>query len=107
VLGVPCSFRITAPSGRKIRADAAARLAPARAWMTASCGKGSKGDRDYAWAWLATASPRHTLLVRRNLHDPSADLAFFYCHVPEGRPACFTTLIRVAGRRWPVEIRHY
>jgi len=103
VLGVPCSFRITLPCGRKLRADAAAAMAPASAWMTASCGKGSKGDRDYAWAWLATASSRHTLLVRRNLHDPSADLAFFYCYVPEGRPACFTTLIRVAGRRWPVE----
>jgi hypothetical protein len=71
--------------------------------MTASCGKGSKGDRDYAWAWLASASPRHTLLVRRNLRDPSADLAFFYCYVPPGRLACFSTLIRVAGRRWPVE----
>jgi SRSO17 transposase len=102
-LGIPCSFRITLPSGRKIRADAAARLAPARAWMTASCGKGSKGDRDYAWAWLATASSRHTLLVRRNLHDTSADLAFFYCYVPPGRAACLSTLIRVAGRRWPVE----
>ena len=103
VLGIRCSFAITLPSGRKIRADAAARMVPARAWMTASCGRGSKGDRDYAWAWLATASPRHTLLVRRNLRDPSADLAFFYCYVPPGRPACFTTLIRVAGRRWPVE----
>ena len=102
-LGISCSFRITAPSGRRIRADAAARLVPARAWMTASCGKGSKGDRDYAWAWLATASPRHTLLVRRHLRDPSADLAFFYCYVPPGRAACCTTLIRVAGRRWPVE----
>ena len=103
VLGVPRSFRIMASPGRKIRADTVARLAPASAWMTASCGKGSKGDRDYAWAWLATATPRHTLLVRRHLRDPSADLAFFYCYVPPGRPASFTTLIRVAGRRWPVE----
>jgi SRSO17 transposase len=31
VLDIPCSFRITVPSGRKIRADAAARLVPARA----------------------------------------------------------------------------
>jgi SRSO17 transposase len=103
VLGVPCSFRITVPSGRKIGVAHAAALVPARAWITASCGKGSKGDRDYAWAWLATASPRHTMLARRNLHDPSADLAFFYCHVPECLPACFTTLVQVAGRRWPVE----
>jgi SRSO17 transposase len=103
VLGIPCSFAVTLPSGRKTRADAAVALVPARTWMTASCGGGSKGDRDYAWAWLATATARHTLLVRRHLRDPDADLAFFWCHVPLGRQASFTTLIRVAGRRWPAE----
>ncbi len=29
---------------------------------------GSKGRRWYAWAWLATASPRHYLLIRRPGH---------------------------------------
>jgi SRSO17 transposase len=102
VLGVPCSFRVTLPAGQKIRADHAARLAPAQAWQTASAGPGSKGERDYDWAWLAPASPRHHLLIRRNLNDHT-DLAFFYCHVPAGRACSFTTLVRVAGRRWPVE----
>src|SRR6266487_3074793 len=60
VLKVPCSFRVTLPTGQKVRADHAARLVP-------------------------------------------ADLAFFYCHVPAGRACSFTTLIRIAGRRWPVE----
>ena len=32
-----------------------------------SAGKGSKGERWYAWSWLATASPRHCLLIRRHL----------------------------------------
>ena len=102
VLKIPCSFRITLPTGQKARADHAARLVPAGAWQTASAGHGSKGERDYGWAWLATASARHHLLIRRNLTDP-ADLAYFYCHVPAGRPCSFTTLVRVAGRRWPVE----
>ena len=102
VLKIPCSFRVTLPSGQKVRADHAARLVPARAWQTASAGHGSKGERDYGWAWLATASARHHLLIRRNLHDPT-ELAYFYCHVPAGRACSFTTLIRVAGRRWPVE----
>jgi SRSO17 transposase len=102
VLKIPCSFRVTLPAGQKIRADHAAPLAPAKAWQTASAGHGSKGERDYGWAWLATASPRHHLLIRRNLGDP-ADLAYFLCHVPAGRACSFTTLIRVAGRRWPVE----
>ncbi len=54
------------------------------------------------WAWLATVSARRHLLIRRHLRDP-ADLAYFLCHVPAGRACSFTTLIRVAGRRWPVE----
>jgi SRSO17 transposase len=102
VLKIPCSFRITLPTGQKIRADHAARLVPARGWQTASAGAGSKGERDYGWAWLATASPRRHLLIRRSLADP-ADLAYLYCYVPAGRACSFTTLVRVAGRRWPVE----
>jgi SRSO17 transposase len=105
VLKIPCSFRVTLPTGQKMRADHAARLVPARAWQTASAGKGSKSERDYGWAWLATASPHHHLLIRRDLNN-DADQAFFYCHVPAGRACSFTTLIRVAGRRWPVEIGH-
>ena len=101
-LKIPCSFRVTLPAGQKMRADHAAALVPARAWQTASAGHGSKGERDYGWAWLATASPRHHLLIRRRLADP-ADLAYFWCHVPAGRACSFTTLVRVAGRRWPVE----
>jgi SRSO17 transposase len=102
VLKIPCSFRVTLPTGQKIRADHAARLVPARAWPTASAGHGSKGERDYSWAWLATSSARHHLLIRRSLTDP-ADLAYFCCHVPAGQACSFTTLVRVAGRRWPVE----
>ena len=64
---------------------AVARLVPAAAWETRSCGPGCKGHRDYAWAWAATASPRHWVLIRRSLADPS-DLAFYYCHAPAGRP---------------------
>jgi SRSO17 transposase len=102
VLKIPCSFRITLPTGQRMRADHAARLVPAAAWQTASAGHGSKGERDYGWAWLATASGRHHLLIRRSLTNP-ADLAYFYCHAPAGRACSFTTLVRVAGRRWPVE----
>jgi hypothetical protein len=102
VLGVPCSFPIRLTSGRKVRADQALGFVPATAWNRASCGPGSKGDRTYDWAWIATASPRHHLLVRRNLTDPT-EQAFFYCHLPEGRPATLGRMVAIAGRRWPVE----
>jgi hypothetical protein len=102
VLGVPCSFTVVLTSGRRVRADQALKLVPPKAWNRASCGAGSKGDRLYGWAWIATASDHHHLLVRRNLSDPT-DVAFFSCHVPADRPATLPTLVAVAGRRWPVE----
>ncbi|MBO3753235.1 IS701 family transposase [Streptosporangiaceae bacterium NEAU-GS5] len=72
-----------------------------RCWEVRSAGKGSKGERWYAWTWIATASPRHHLLVRRHLK--TGKLAFHYCYVPDGRPVTKTLLIQAAGLRWPVE----
>ena len=101
VVAVPVSFTVTLPSGRKTTVAAAARLVPAAAWETRSCGPGCKGHRDYAWAWAATASPRHQVLIRRSLSDPD-DLAFFYCHVPAGRRSPWPSWSRSPGRdgRW-------
>jgi hypothetical protein len=102
VLGVPCSFTIQLNSHHKARADKALGLVPAKGWTKASCGPGSKGDRLYARAWIATTSPRHHLLVRRNLNDPT-DHAYFYCYVPEPHPITLGLLVTVAGMRRPVE----
>jgi SRSO17 transposase len=93
VLGVACSFRVTLPSGAKIRADEVLAKVPARAWTITSCGAGSKGDRRYAWAWIAARDSRRHLLIRRNLHDARA--GFFWCFVPEGRPVCLPILVKV------------
>ena len=54
--------------------------------------------------WIATASPRHRLLVRRHLRP--GDLAFHYCWVPGGQVLTKARLIRAAGLRWPIEIGH-
>jgi SRSO17 transposase len=102
VLAVPVNFQVRLPSGRKAAVSAVAALVPASAWETRSCGRGCKGHRDYGWAWAATASRRHWVLVRRSLTDP-CDLAFFYCHAPQDRPVSLPVLIKVAGKRWPVE----
>lgn len=104
-LGVPCSFRIRLPSGTAIRADAALKILTKRAWQVASCGPGSKGDRRYGWAWLATVSPRHFLLIRRSLTKPT-DLAYFYCYVPDRIPATLGVLVTVTGQRWTIEEDH-
>ena len=82
VLRVPRTFHLTLTRGVRVTcAQAAGRLlAGDRRWEVRSAGAGSKGQRWYAWAWLATDSPRHYLLIRR--HHSTAELAFHYCFVP-------------------------
>ncbi len=69
VLRVPSNFMLTLTAGIRLTcADAVqALLKHKRRWEVRSAGSGSKGERWYAWAWLATASPRHHLLIRRHL----------------------------------------
>ncbi len=103
VLRVPSNFHLTLARGATVTCAEAVRvlLTGTRRWEIRSAGKGSKGDRWYGWAWLATASPRHHLLVRR--HIKTGELAFYYCFVPEGQAAALPLLVRAAGLRWPVE----
>src|ERR1700757_2515824 len=103
VLRVPSNFMIALAAGTKLTcAQAVARLLKdKRRWEVRSAGHGSKGERWYAWAWLATASARHHLLIRRHLR--TGELAFHYCFVPAGQLLTKARLIRAAGLRWPVE----
>ncbi|WP_218041559.1 IS701 family transposase [Acrocarpospora macrocephala] len=103
VLRVASSFMLTPVAGTKLTcAQAVKQLAKGkRCWEVRSAGRGSKGERWYARAWIGTASPRHHLLVRRHLKTGKP--AFHYCYVPEGRLLTKTGLIRAAGLRWPVE----
>jgi SRSO17 transposase len=103
VLRVPSNFTLTPAAGTKLTCAEAvqALLRHKRRWEVRSAGSGSKGERWYAWAWIATASARHHLLVRRHLK--TGELAFHYCFVPEGQLLTKTRLIRAAGLRWPVE----
>jgi SRSO17 transposase len=103
VLRVPSNFLITLAAGTKMTCAQAvtALLKDRRRWEVRSAGSGSKGQRWYAWAWLATASARHHLLIRRHLR--TGELAFHYCWVPAGQLLTKARLIRAAGLRWPVE----
>jgi SRSO17 transposase len=102
VLRVPKTFRLTLASGQRLTcANAASLLAGTGRGEVRSAGKGSKGERWYAWSWLATASPQHCLLIRHHLR--TGELAYHYCYIPAGQPLTLTRLIRAAGLRWPVE----
>ena len=103
VLRVASTFMVALAAETKLTCAQAVKLLAKdkRRWEVRSAGAGSKGQRWYAWAWIATASPRHHLLVRRHLR--SGELAFHYCYVPAGQILTKTRLIRAAGLRWPVE----
>jgi hypothetical protein len=103
VLRVPSNFSLTLAAGTKMTCAQAvtALLKHKRRWEVRSAGSGSKGERWYAWAWIATASPRHHLLVRRHLR--TGELAFHYCWVPDGQILTKARLIRATGLRWQIE----
>jgi hypothetical protein len=107
VLRVASTLILTLAGGAKITcAQAVKRLArDRRRWEVRSAGQGSKGERWYAWAWIAAASPRHHLLVRRHLR--TGELAFHYCYVPEGHVLTKARLVRAAGLRWLVGRRRF
>jgi SRSO17 transposase len=102
-LRVASAFMATLATGTRLTCAQAVKrlLGDKRRWEVRSAGAGSKGQRWYARAWLATASPRHCLLIRRHLK--TGELAFHYCFAPEGQLLAKTRLIRAAGLRWPVE----
>ncbi len=107
VLQIAANRRITTAAG-KFRVDDLTADLPGWAWQTASAGRGSKGERYYAWAWVAIdgegdaaneGAGRHHLLIRRN--DTTGELAYHRCYSP--RPVPLQTLVTVAGQRWRIE----
>ena len=103
VLRVASSFTFALTPGTRMTCKEAVKklLKGKRGREVRSAGQGSKGGRWYAWAWIGTSSPRHSLLARRHLK--TGELAFHYCFVPGGQLASKTRLIRAAGLRWPAE----
>lgn len=89
VLGIAASTPIAFDKARTRRADSILSCLIAADWVTASCGPGSKGERNYAWAWAATTDTRRHLLIRRSLTADAKgvrEVAFFLCFVPRGAP---------------------
>jgi SRSO17 transposase len=78
---------------------------PENAWQIESCGQGSKGPRQYAWARLALnhaygAQWERWLLVRKSLSEPE-EMTGYIAFAPAGTP--IETLVQVAGTRWTIE----
>lgn len=95
--------------GLQRQAQTVARELPQKAWLPASAGTGSKGERLYNWACVPltnteAAGAKHRagrwLLVRRSIDDLE-DLAYYLCYGPAQTNV--HELIRIAGRRWQIE----
>ena len=111
VLAVACNEPLWHAGPNELRADQIAQGQPPQAWQRLSAGPGAKGERLYDWALVPlwrlqlTAEERrfgHYLLVRRSLTD-QAELAYYVVFAPKAR-ADLETLVKVAGRRWEIEV---
>jgi SRSO17 transposase len=79
---------------------------PADQWQRLSAGDGAKGPRWSDWYRLPLVPPLQEgydrwCLVRRSLSDPK-DLQAYVVFAPEGTE--LADLVRVAGRRWTIEV---
>jgi len=91
--------------GRQRQARTVTKSLPEGAWIRASAGRGSKGERLYDWACvplpeLDTTEAGRWLLLRRNIGDP-AEVAYYLAYGPKETPT--EELVRVAGSRWAIE----
>jgi SRSO17 transposase len=112
VLAVPSTHTLWSRGRPRTVAELAAAL-PARAWTRISAGQGSQGPRLYDWAWVrlpyVDVAPGRAqwLLVRRSLPAPqqldaAPEVKYFRAYGPEATP--LQELVRVAGRRWTIEM---
>jgi SRSO17 transposase len=112
VLAVKCSeplWHFGVPGRTQPRADAIAATLPADAWHVLSAGDGSKGPREYRWAWTELARLgwpgwRHALLTRERLvpnERGEYERAYYVVFAPAA--ASLADVVRVAGTRWAIE----
>lgn len=79
---------------------------PADGWARLSAGDGAKGPRWYEWLLMPVDRPPQQgwcrrVLVRRHLEDPN-EVTAFAVFAPEATD--LETMVRVAGRRWTIEV---
>jgi SRSO17 transposase len=112
VLAVPSTHALWSRGQLRTVAELTAAL-PGRAWARMSAGEGSQGPRWYDWAWVrlpyVDVAPGRAqwLLVRRSLPDqqqPDAPPELKYYRAYGPAETTLDELVRVAGRRWTIEV---
>lgn len=104
VLAIPSNMPM--PCGATaVTAEGLAAELPPTAWHCHSAGDGSKGPRLYDWAIRrldAVAEPGFDawMMVRRS-RTKKREMAYYRVFAP--KDTMLTTMVRVAGSRWPIE----
>lgn len=111
VLAVACNEPLWWQGPNYSSAQTIAQAQPASAWQRLSAGAGAKGERLYDWAlvplWRLQLDEQerswgHYLLVRRSLGEKS-EHAYYVVYARHDK-ASAANLVRVAGRRWEIEV---
>jgi len=105
VLAVPATHGVWT-AAHQVEARVLADGLADHAWTPLSAGEGSQGARLYDWACFAlpyevAPGMAHWLLVRRSCSDPT-ERAYYRVYGPADTPVA--TMVRVAGRRWCIEV---
>ena len=105
MLAVPATHGVWA-AAQQVESRVLADDLAADAWTPLSAGAGSQGPRLYEWACFSLpydAAPgmAHWLLVRRSLSDPT-ERAYYRVYGPAATTV--EAMVRVAGRRWCIEV---
>lgn len=117
-VGVPASYQVTDGAGHRWEARKLINKVRPWQWMRRQTGHGTKGTREYVWAWLdvrpddtpdetetgagagAGAGAGTSVLVARR-HRYTGEVSYFRCWAPGD--VSLAALVEVICRRWRIE----
>ena len=108
-VGVSHTYPVTDGAGRRWMARQMINKVLPHQWMRMRTGHGTKGTREYDWAWLGVRADdtpdghpddgTSVLVARR--HRYTGEISFFRCWSPA--PVTLAQLVEVICRRWRIE----
>jgi SRSO17 transposase len=111
-VGIAATYQVTDGAGRRWEARKLINKVRHEQWMRRQTGHGTKGTREYDWAWLdvrpddtavenenENVAGTSVLVARR--HRYTGEVSYFRCWSPGSVP--LGTLVEVISRRWRIE----
>ncbi|MEV8562524.1 transposase [Streptomyces sp. NPDC051917] len=109
-VGIAATYQVTDGAGRRWGARKLINKVRPEQWMRRQTGHGTKGTREYDWAWL-DVRPDDTPVENENVagtsvlvarrHRYTGEVSYFRCWSPGS--VSLGTLVEVISRRWRIE----